>query len=206
MRAESEIWKDIKGYEGVYQVSNLGRVKNKQQLILSQSIDTNGYYKINLNKGGIRKTWGVHRLVAKAFIPNPENKYSVDHIDRDKLNNNLSNLRWATRQENTWNGGAYKTYRGQARRNKHKGVYYSPTYKAAPKLNLPSGRKIAEDLKKGIDNRYTITRKKPWCVQIMVNGKRKGFGWYCTEKEAVEVYDKKIKELRGDFATLNYEN
>lgn len=227
-----EIWKDVVGYEGSYQVSSLGRVKRlpmaegwktwvdkmqkmhprseislpaqaREELILSQSIDTKGYYKLDLNKDGIKKTYPVHQLVAKAFIPNPENHYSVDHIDGVKSNNNLSNLRWASREIQQWNRRANKTYRGQARKNKHKGVYYSPTYKAAPQLNRPSGRKIAEDLKKGIDNRYTVKRKKPWTAQMMVNRKLKSIGWYHTEKEAVEAYNKKAKELRGDFAVLN---
>jgi hypothetical protein len=227
-----EIWKDVVGYEGTYQVSSLGRVKRlpmaggwkawlskmqkmhprseislppqaREELILSQSIDTNGYYKLNLKKDGIKKTYSVHQLVAKAFIPNPENHYSVDHIDGVKLNNNLSNLRWASREIQQWNRRANKSSKYGARRNKYKGVYYSPTYKSTPNLDRPSGRKIAEDLKKGIDNRYTVTREKAWNVQMMVGGKLKGFGWYHTEKEAVEVYNKKIKELRGDFAVLN---
>lgn len=201
-----EIWKDVAGYEGDYQVSNLGRVKSlkaSDELIMSQTLNTSGYYKINLFKNGKRINSRVHRLVAEAFHPNPENKYSIDHIDGDRLNNNVSNLRWATTQENQWNRKANKSSRYGARRNKYKGVYYSPTYKSSPNLDKPSGRKAAEDLKKGIDNRYTVKREKPWQAQIRHDGKHLSAGWYHTEKEAVEAYNKKAKELRGDFAVLN---
>ena len=214
-----EIWKDVVGHEGTYQVSNLGRVKRlpmseskaREELILSlttvKKAQYSGYNKVNLSDNGVKKTCFVHQLVAKAFIPNPENKYGIDHVDGDGLNNNLSNLRWATQQENAWNRKANKTYRGQARRNKYKGVYYSSTYKSAPNLDRSSGRKIAEDLKKGIDNRYTVKRGKPWNAQVMHKGKRITIGWYHTEKEAVEAYNEKVKELRGDYAVLNkYEN
>jgi hypothetical protein len=125
-RAMSEIWKDIPEFEGFYQASNLGRIKRLfgviktkkrkrltwysmsekcetltvQERILSPGKDFNGYFKVNLNKNGKSKNYFVHRLVALAFIPNPENKPQVNHKDLDKINNNLSNLEWVTHQEN----------------------------------------------------------------------------------------------------------
>jgi hypothetical protein len=95
-----EIYKVIKGFEN-YSVSNLGNViNNKTDEILKASLDRDeGYKKVALH----RKTFRVHRLVAEAFIPNPNNKTMVDHIDNDKTNNNVNNLRWATNSENQFN-------------------------------------------------------------------------------------------------------
>ena len=96
-----ELWKDIKDYEGLYQVSNFGRIlslnyrRTGKSELLKPGKDTYGYYQVVLRKNGEPKTIKVHRLVAEAFIPNPENKPTVDHIDRNKLNNFVGNLRWA---------------------------------------------------------------------------------------------------------------
>lgn len=91
-----EIWKDIKGYEGLYQVSNLGRIRK----IVLQSVSKNGYKSFNLIKGNHKQVMKVHRAVAEAFIPNPNNKPQVNHIDGNKQNNNVSNLEWVTTSEN----------------------------------------------------------------------------------------------------------
>lgn len=96
-----EIWKDIKGYEDLYEVSNLGRVRNKVRgNILYVKINHNGYCVVKLNKDAKRKDFFVHRLVAIAFIPNPENKRTVNHKDEVKTNNHVDNLEWMTTAEN----------------------------------------------------------------------------------------------------------
>lgn len=105
-----EEWKDIEGYEGLYQVSNLGRVKRskgkymKSERILMLFINTPGYLQVMLCKNNKCKKFTVHRLVANAFIPNPENKPQVNHIDEDKTNIKVSNLEWVTAKENVNHG------------------------------------------------------------------------------------------------------
>lgn len=101
-----ETWKDVAGYEGMYQVSDEGRVRRlvgykcKATRILKPVKHTNGYLLVRLCKNGESKCTRIHRLVADAFIPNTENKGDVNHIDGNKTNNHVSNLEWATRSEN----------------------------------------------------------------------------------------------------------
>lgn len=109
-----EIWKDIKGFEGLYQVSNLGRIKSlnryvvqrngsnqlKKGKILKFSSNQKGYLLAPLTKENKKKTKAVHRAVAETFIPNPENKKQVNHIDGNKENNCVKNLEWVTGSEN----------------------------------------------------------------------------------------------------------
>lgn len=113
-----EIWKDIEGYEGSYQVSNLGRVKSIERVVkgkrtghkkIEEHILTppivRGYCRVTLaNSGKNRKVFSVHRLVAIAFIPNPENKKTVNHKNGIRNDNRLENLEWATYSENCKHG------------------------------------------------------------------------------------------------------
>ena len=94
-----EIWKDIEGYEGFYQVSNFGKVRsliNKQIKILKTRVHPNGYELINL-KG---KTFRLHYLVAKTFLENPKKYKEINHKDENKLNNRVDNLEWCNRKYN----------------------------------------------------------------------------------------------------------
>lgn len=116
-----EIWKDIIGYEGLYKVSNLGRIKSLYRVVPHKSkgsktipesikklnVGTNNYYIVMLNKNGEKITKTVHRLVAIAFLSNPENKKEVNHKDGNKLNNNIYNLEWNTVSENRFH--AFRT-------------------------------------------------------------------------------------------------
>ena len=98
-----EVWKDVIGYEGLYQVSNLGNVKTCKEKILKKSFTIDLYHRVNLLNGSENKSknFRIHRLVAMAFIENLENKETVNHIDGNKQNNNVENLEWATRKEQT---------------------------------------------------------------------------------------------------------
>ena len=115
----SEEWKDIKGYEGLYQVSNMGRVKSLGRIVIRKNgkklsikerilnpwISCGGYLQVELHNGsGKRNTPKVHRLVCEAFHENPENKPCVNHIDENKANNEASNLEWCTYEENNTHG------------------------------------------------------------------------------------------------------
>ena len=105
-----ETWKsiDIEGFTGLYEVSNIGDVRNvKTQRILKQSIQRNGYYTIALWNHGKVKRCLVHRLVGIAFLPKLDGYNVIDHIDRNRTNNNSQNLRWANYYINNQNSHNY---------------------------------------------------------------------------------------------------
>jgi len=112
--AKVEVWKPIAGFEGLYEVSNLGQVKSLERLritkgggitkvcerILKQTLNKFGYCKVTLTKAGKHHFFVAHRLVAMAFIPNPEIKPEINHKDGNKQNNCVDNLEWCTPTEN----------------------------------------------------------------------------------------------------------
>ena len=109
-----EFWKDIPGYEGLYEVNNEGKVKRLERVIirsngrlqvieekiLTPKVDKDGYLFVGLRKDGVRRHLKVHRLVALTFIPNPESLPQVNHKDEDKANNKVENLEWCTAEYN----------------------------------------------------------------------------------------------------------
>lgn len=109
-----EIWKDIEGYEGLYQVSNYGNIKSlsrvvknaygihrTEEKILKPQMKKKGYFQIQLSKDGKQKHYQVHRLVALAFVPNINNYPCINHKDENKSNNHVNNLEWCTHEYNT---------------------------------------------------------------------------------------------------------
>lgn len=107
------MYKSIKGYEGIYEVSELGQVRSVDRIVkfkdsstskrkgkeLKPSMDKGGYAIVHLNKNGIAKTCNVHRLVAETFVPNPDNLPEVHHLNHDRKDNRVQNLQWVTRSE-----------------------------------------------------------------------------------------------------------
>ena len=165
-----EIWKDVKGYEGCYQVSDLGRVRSLDRIssagrslkgrMLKLYNDDKGYLRLMLSLNGKMKTLRVHQLVAEAFLnhkPNG-NKIVVDHIDNDKLNNQLNNLQIISNRENTSKDSIGKTSR-------YVGVSF----------NKQSNKFVA---------------------QCQHNNKQKHLGYFNTELEASEVYNNFLKSIQ----------
>lgn len=135
----TEKWKDVDGYDGLYKVSTLGRVKGKYR-IKSQQDNGKGYLMVRLNKNGESRWHLVHRLVAKAFIENPQNKPTVNHIDGNRKNNKFNNLEWATYSENNLH-----SYRSNGRKSAlavpiyciETGKIYKSSYDASKDTGIP---------------------------------------------------------------------
>jgi len=116
-----EEWKIIDNYKN-YQISNLGNVKNiKTNKLLTPYLHNAGYYKVDLCENYKRNKYYIHRLIAISFIPNPNNLQEVDHIDKNKSNNSINNLRWITHNNNAYNQNKKKNstskYRGVSKGN-----------------------------------------------------------------------------------------
>lgn len=96
-----EIWVAVKGYEGLYKISNYGDIKSvRRGLVLTPVMISGGYYQVTLYNKGRRKNYRIHRIVAEHFIPNVDNKPEVNHIDGDKSNDSVPNLEWVSSREN----------------------------------------------------------------------------------------------------------
>ena len=168
-----EIWRDIEGYEGLYQISNKGRVKSLHkgsERILRPVIDRYGYMFVFLYNDNARKYFKIHRLVAQAFISNPENKPQVNHKDENKKNNCIENLEWATAKENS----NYGTRNERVADSRSK-----PILQYSKSGDFIRGWKSAREVERmlGIANSHIIA-----CCK----GKRKsagGFVWRYKEKD-----------------------
>ena len=114
-------WKLIEGFDGIYSVSNYGEVRNNRTgKLMKPSKNEKGYLHINLTKSGKRKAMRINRLVAQVFIPNPENKPQVNHIDFNRENNCVNNLEWVTAQENTQYSVCNRKLQGQQKKRNNK--------------------------------------------------------------------------------------
>lgn len=173
-----EIWKDIIGYEGYYQISNLGSVKSlerevnrkynkaviKESILKARLTDKN-YYFVTLSINRIKKKKTIHRLLAIHFIDNPMNKEQVNHIDKNKLNNNLCNLEWVSCRENICHSNSFKN-----RSSKYIGVTFRKKY-------------------------------NKWESAIRFNGKSVSLGNFSSEEEA---YNERVKFERNNGIINKY--
>lgn len=171
-----EIWKDVKGYEGIYEVSNLGNVKSKDRLIvtsknivakinqriLKKKVTKKGYERLTLSVSGKHKDVGVHRLVAQAFIQNPENKKEVNHIDGNKQNNQISNLEWCTRNENEKH--AFKIGLKSLKGEKHTLARFteSEVLQIREMRGIKTGKQVAKEYGVTDGAIYRIWNRKTW--------------------------------------------
>jgi len=165
-----ETWKDIPGYEGLYQVSDLGRIKSLpkktidkrrflKERVLSNSINGRGRECVTLRLNGERKTYGVHQLVAMAFMGHKPCGYNmvVDHIDNNHLNNRLDNLQLITQRENSSKDKVGYT-------SKYTGVHW-----------------------------FKLTKK--WRASIRIDGKRKDLGFFNDEYDAHLAYQNELAKI-----------
>ena len=160
-----EIWKDIPEYEGLYQVSNLGRVKslpkyNQYIEKIMKFTTRSGYHNLILRKNGERKSKQVHRLVAEAFIPKTEGKDIVNHKDFNRKNNNVNNLEWVTQKEN---------------------INWSSCNMRHIKINTKTNTGY-----------HHITKRKNGIYRVVIKGKEKSFKFI---KEAIKYRNEVINEI-----------
>lgn len=190
-----EEWKDIIGYEGKYQVSNLGRIKSLnynntgEEGILDGDTNKRGYKVVNLSKNGKGRTFLLHRLVAIAFIPNPNNLPEVNHINEDKNNNCVDNLEWCTSEYNanygTRNKRISKNRKGKCAGKEHPNYGKSRSKETTQKMSENSTNKTKVinldtgeifDSMREAGKKYNM--KNPWNISLCCTGKRKTAGGY----------------------------
>lgn len=178
---EKEEWKDIENYEGLYEISSLGRVKRtfkKSFNFLKPQYNRYGYQIYSLTKQGKTKKHTTHRLIAKAFIPNPLNKPEVNHIDGNKKNNNIKNLEWATSSENrihAYKNGLNKKYYGKKHWNYNKRGDKHPQSRKVAQYNL-NGNLIR--IWDSFGEVYRKTKISSGNIYMVCNKKRKTAGGY----------------------------
>lgn len=159
---EVEKWKPVKGYEGMYEVSNLGNVRSLYKgIVRKPNLINSGYFTVRLAKGGKQKTHLIHRLVAEAFLEKPPGCDEVNHKDYNKLNNRADNLEWITHQSNC-------DYSAMRRRE-----------------NLKKRKPLSSSGERNIE----ITPYGRYRPHVSIGGKNKYFGCYKTMEEAIEARD-----------------
>ena len=173
-----EEWKDIKDYEGYYQVSDLGKIRSVDRFVVHSKNGNKAFKKgkvfavgftnkaliVALSKNGIKKSFLIYRIVAQQFIPNPENKPEVNHKDGNRLNNKVSNLEWMTRSENekhAYDTGLYTSRKGidhpMSITNESDVIEMRKLYNEGV-----SKKQLATDFKMEYSNVCKIIKRKAW--------------------------------------------
>lgn len=199
-----EEWKDVVGYEGIYQVSSYGRVKKNNGKELSQRKDQDGYLIVTLYKGGIRADYKAHRLVGMAFIDNPNNYPVINHKDENPSNNHVENLEWCTVKYNCNYGNRNKKLSEALKRCSHAHVQGERNYfygKHFLRGLHPQAKKVAKLDSQGnilavfdctIDAAENVGCN-PTAISMACNGKRnkiKGFQWKHLNEDEVDKLKK----------------
>lgn len=174
-----EQWKDIKGYEGLYKVSNFGRVlslhRQGNPKILTPKCNNSKRLWVSLYKCGVEKPMLIHRLVAQAFLDNPDNLPQINHIDENPQNNNIVNLEWCTQEYNI-------KYYCDRHPRKDGNIYYSEKYHKRNHLKIKQFSKDGIFVREWDNSRqiFLETGWSDWSISECCRGKRKsayGFIW-----------------------------
>jgi hypothetical protein len=195
-----EIWKEVEEFNGAYLISNKGRLKSvkrgikwngtirhQEDKLMSQVVNKSGYIEYQITYNGKHYSRKAHRLVAEAFIPNPENKPQVNHIDGNKTNNNVENLEWATNKENVVH------------------AYKNELYKHVKPILQFSDKGIF--IKRWI-NAAEITKELGFCKNTILlacnrkNHKTKGFYWRFEEDVILENIQAEVAMNKAIFSNL----
>lgn len=167
----TDIWKDIEDFEGLYQVSNTGKVKSLiTDRILKPGISSSGYHSVSLRKGGETFQNSIHRLVGKTFISNPDNLSEINHVNNIRSDNRAENLEWVTRQENVQHS-----------------IVYGDVLNAEPRKDNTSGV-----------NGVTKNKYGRWVVRVGFKNKRIYLGVYDTFEEAKKIRLDAVEKIKKE--------
>ena len=216
---EGEVWKDVVGYEGLYMVSSYGRVKSLgrerktweggiyilKRKILKQSLNRKGYSQVCLRSNSKNGTCTVHRLVAEAFIPNPHNKPQIDHINTNKTDNRVENLRWCTAHENSMNTltRQHLSEAGKGRKCAWEGVFGKDNPSAISVVQLSLQGEYIRTWDCIMDARRELGIKH---ISSALKGKRQsagGFLWiYADKYDSTKKYTYTQKDCKGENSSM----
>lgn len=194
-----EIWKDINGFEGYYQISDYGNVRSLDRFdgvnhrkgqLLKPTLKFNGYLQVGLRKHNKRKYFSIHRLVAIHFIDNPENKKQINHIDCNKQNNTINNLEWVTPKENQFhakeNGLRNNMPSGEKHTNYGKYAENSKSAKPIIRYNRETGEtKLYKAKILAKNDGFDVTSISKCCHKKLKT--HKGYEWYFEEDFNKEI-------------------